>query len=346
VCQGCGGDEVDQANDRLAADGSRRFFMGNHVAITKDRKHLAVTLLKLFVSVGLFAFLIQKLDGSELRKSLSSADPVVFGFACLVFALITIIQSWRWHLIAKVLQLQFGLRSAVRIGFIGAFFNQILPSSVGGDAVRVYELRKCGVPLGKAFNSIAIDRIAALLSMVALVVGGVLALGDGVASTQVNLVLAELGVGAVAALALLLLLDRLPMPGYLGMLAPVKALVKIAGDARSVFLSCGIILPVTVVSLLVHIAVGVVFWMLGRQSGLGVDLTTCVVLVPLALLFTILPISLAGWGVREGVIVVAFGFAGGNTISALATSILIGAAFAVAALPGALLWLTRGEGLP
>lgn len=320
------------------------------MAITEQQNHLVRTLLKLVISVSLIVFLIQKLGGSAVRKSLMAVDLVDFGFACVVFAFLTIVQAWRWHLIARVLHVQFGLRRAVRINFVGAFFNQILPSSVGGDVVRIYELHKCGVPLGRAFNCIAIDRIAAMLTMVALVVGGMIALGPRITSMQVNVILAELGASAVVALALLLLLDKLPIPRRLGGLAPVKALVKIASDARSVFLSCGIILPVIVVSLLIHIAVGMVFWMLGRHSGLGVDLTMCVVLVPLALLFTILPISLAGWGMREGVIVVAFGFAGGNTIAALATSMLIGAAFAVAALPGALLWLTRsrlrvGEGL-
>ena len=313
---------------------------------SKHQKHLAINLLKLAISISLFVFLIQKFDGSELRKILLSADPVAFGFACLVFALITIIQTWRWHLIARVLKLQLRLRSAVRISFIGAFFNQILPSSVGGDAVRVYELCKCGLPLGKAFNSIAIDRIAALFAMVALVVGGVVALEGRIASMQMKLAITQIGVCAVTALALLLLLDKLPMPRYLGMLAPIKTLIKIAGDARIVFLSWDIILPVTVVSLLIHIAVGVVFWLLGRHIGLGVDMTMCVVLVPLALLFTIIPISISGWGVREGAIVVFFGFSGGDTIAALATSIQIGAAFAVAALPGALLWLTRRKELP
>jgi len=66
------------------------------------------------------------------------------------------------------------------------------------------------------------------------------------------------------------------------------------------------------------------------------------------ILFSMVPITIAGWGVREGAMVVALGTVGVGREEALAISVLFGIASAIAALPGGLIWLATGRssGLP
>ncbi|MBF0247192.1 MAG: flippase-like domain-containing protein [Alphaproteobacteria bacterium] len=79
--------------------------------------------------------------------------------------------------------------------------------------------------------------------------------------------------------------------------------------------------------------------------GMGNDIgiVECLVLFPPVLLVQTLPISIAGWGVREGAMVTLFAFAGVSADSALALSLLFGVAIAVTSLPGAILWVLSGK---
>ena len=68
----------------------------------------------------------------------------------------------------------------------------------------------------------------------------------------------------------------------------------------------------------------------------------CVLLVPPVILITVVPVSIAGWGVREGAMVVAFGFLNVPANAAFAVSVLFGLTLAVASLPGSLFWWLGG----
>jgi uncharacterized membrane protein YbhN (UPF0104 family) len=77
-------------------------------------------------------------------------------------------------------------------------------------------------------------------------------------------------------------------------------------------------------------------FVLGRAVGLSVDLLeTAAVTLP-ALLIATMPIALAGWGVREGAVIVGYGLFGVASAPALAVSVAFGLAMLAASLPGAL----------
>jgi uncharacterized membrane protein YbhN (UPF0104 family) len=69
-------------------------------------------------------------------------------------------------------------------------------------------------------------------------------------------------------------------------------------------------------------------------------------MVPLAGLIMVIPISIAGWGVREGVMVVGFGYLGVAPEAALALSILYGLLMLVVALPGGIVWALKRSHTP
>jgi len=70
-----------------------------------------------------------------------------------------------------------------------------------------------------------------------------------------------------------------------------------------------------------------------------VSILDCMVLMPPVMLVTTLPISIAGWGVREGAMVAAFAMVGVQADDALALSFLFGVTSIIFALPGGVLWL-------
>ena len=88
-----------------------------------------------------------------------------------------------------------------------------------------------------------------------------------------------------------------------------------------------------------HLLSALTVFVVARGIGVEVSLGQMAVLVPPVILVATLPISVAGWGVREGAMVTALGFVGVVPADAFAVSVIFGLALIVVALPGGALWL-------
>src|SRR3546814_10871716 len=85
--------------------------------------------------------------------------------------------------------------------FIGCFFTQVLPTSIGGDAVRILLAGRRGLPYGKAFSGVVLESGSGLLAPVIMVAGGVLWLGDRLEPPALGLLLLLALPGLLAVLA-------------------------------------------------------------------------------------------------------------------------------------------------
>jgi hypothetical protein len=74
-----------------------------------------------------------------------------------------------------------------------------------------------------------------------------------------------------------------------------------------------------------------------------VDLEVFILLLPFVLLLSLLPISVAGWGVREGAMIAGLGYVGVDSASAFVISALFGVAYIFAGIPGVIAWLIEGR---
>jgi len=92
-------------------------------------------------------------------------------------------------------------------------------------------------------------------------------------------------------------------------------------------------------SLINQFAIGLVVLLLARSMSLGLALEAAVFLFPAVVLLSMIPISLAGWGIRESAMVVIFSLVGLDSSAALSISILFGASMFLAGLPGIGFWL-------
>ena len=128
--------------------------------------------------------------------------------AALAYQLVcNLTASYRWHLIMNALAFREKLSFFVKSFFKGIFFNQALPSTVGGDVIRMLEIGQRGYRKTEAFYGIAVDRIVGLLGLVLLNLAannlnpGLL---PGWLYQTINLV----SLGAIAAVILFVLLNR------------------------------------------------------------------------------------------------------------------------------------------
>ena len=120
--------------------------------------------------------------------------------------------------------------------------------------------------------------------------------------------------------------------GFLGRLS--ERYFQVYSSVKSVGVQLGL-------SILTHLLALTAYFMIGRGVGLDFSLQVYLVLVPPVILLTILPISLAGWGVREGAMVGFFLLVGADKSKVLSFSILHGLVALVASLPGLAVYLTQ-----
>jgi uncharacterized protein (TIRG00374 family) len=301
------------------------------------------SVVKIAISGVLIAWLVHTTNSAELVHALGKANPAIVVLGALVLVGLSFVQTSRWLVVARALGIRLGFLDSWIVVQIGTFFNQVLPSSIGGDAARIWRLQRSGVPLSRALNSVVLDRLVALLGVVVIVLPGMPILFRWTGEPAKRIGIVVLVAAILGGLALLMVLDRAPSPRRLGETRAARAAKQLGRDAHKIFLSPRRIAAALVLSLFIHAGVSFVVWLIAQSVGVEISIGECLILVPVVVLFSMVPVSIAGWGIREGSMVVAFGLVGIGRAPALAVSVLFGLTLAVSGLPGAVLWLRSAQ---
>lgn len=295
---------------------------------------------KILVSLGLLAAVAAAGDLGAIGELVLRLQPLAALAAVLLLAGIALVSGLRWWLVGRAIAAPLALRDCISLMFVGIFFSQVLPTSIGGDAVRILYAGRRGLPYGRAFSGVMLERIGGLLALVLMVAGGALWLGARIDPPLLRLALIAALPGLLVVLATLCCLDLMPLPR--GLLRVARPFFALAADARKVLLAPLGSLVLLALSVLSHLlTVGAVF-VLAIGLGVGLDFTAALAAVPAIVLITFIPLSFAGWGLREGAAAVMLGFVGVAPEQAVAISVLFGLAALTAGLPGLAFWLAAG----
>ena len=298
---------------------------------------LGPKLIKASVSVALLAVVVATNDLSAVLDRLRNVDvgDVLAALAIIIAAAIP--HALRWRLMLSACESSLPLRRIFKYLFIGYFFNQTLPSSLGGDAVRVWKGYRAGLTLANSFNSVLLDRLAALLALLVLISALIPWMPEVVHDERAIWSLILLVVAGVFGFAILCTLDRFGLRH--AHIRLIRILVRLSGHARRAFLDWRTGPAAVALSIVVHAAVACTVYLLAVGLRIQVDLLDCLILVPPVILLTTIPISIAGWGVREGAMVVAFAYAGVPASDALALSLFFGFVLLLSGIPGGFVWM-------
>ena len=303
--------------------------------------------LKIALSGALIWYFIGKSDLGAVMESLRQVDAATVVAVLAMFLAQIVLVAWRWGALMRLVGVGkgFSFHEIVRTVWSANFFNTTLVSSVGGDAFRLWTIVRAGNPLGKSVNSIFLDRLMALMALMILITISLPYVMELIADEAAFLSYALLIAAFLAGFAALFHADRLPRRIQHWRL--VRGLANLAADTRRLSLHMDNLLPVAALSLLVHILNIFVVYVLARGLEIGISFLDCFFLVPPVILAMTLPISIAGWGVREGAMIVSLGLIGVSQESALVLSILFGLGITLAALPGGVIWLfSRNRTVP
>lgn len=300
-------------------------------------------LAKALVTAGLAWLIADKVDVSAVADRFAAVDPLWLAAGLAAALTQYALAALRWDLILRALQSPLTGRQVAQFFLIGLFFNQALPSSIGGDALRIWRSYNAGLRLGHAVSSVLLDRALGFVALFLLAAVGLpwsfQLFGDHPMRWAPPLFIAA----ALVGLAVLLSLDRLPQAWRRWRL--VRGLAGLAHDGRLVLLRLRPLLAMLGVGLASAVAAVGVVWLLGQALRLDLSFLSCLMLVPILFTVTAVPVSLAGWGLREGAAIFLFGLVGLEQHDALALSLAFGILAMLTSLPGGLVWaLTRERG--
>ncbi|NYS23912.1 flippase-like domain-containing protein [Rhodobacteraceae bacterium 2376] len=281
-------------------------------------------LARLAVTLGALALLLAVLGGAEITQHLRQAAPGWVALAAGLLAAQIILSALRWRLSAGALGLAMTRRAAVGEYFLSVLGNTLLPGGVLGDIGRAARARHTA-GLEVAAQSVVIER---LTGQVFLALAAALGLGVWLwpGPGAWGVALAAVGV-PVAALWWL----RRATGSRAGLWRRALRAARLVWlDRRGWRAQAGLSL------LILGCNIGG-FWAAAAAAGVVLSAPDALLLIPLTLMAMLLPVSVNGWGLREGVAATLWPLAGVGAGAAVAASILFGLAAALACLPG--LWV-------
>ena len=290
--------------------------------------------LRAAMALSMLAFVWIALRGSDAQARLADMAPGWALAALFALSMQTWLSAWRWRLTARQLGIGMTPSQALMEYYLGQLVNQILPGGMVGDVGRA--LRSAG-QRGKAPAMLAVilerfmgNAVLVLVLLAAAVTAWVSPLDQSLPLRLPAILTVVLSTGALAGMIVGLASGRVAeavrQAIVLGVLAPGIL-------PRQILLSLGTVSA--------NIAA---FALAARATGSALPLLTALILIPPILFAMMIPISVAGWGIREGAAAAIFPLAGLDAGAGLAASVAFGILFLASSLPGLLVPILRRGG--
>jgi uncharacterized protein (TIRG00374 family) len=298
--------------------------------------------LQIVVSAGVIAYLLWQIDVGRTVDLIGSSNGWDLLGAYAIFLATTLGMAWRWQALLASKGIHEPLGWLTKLYFVGYAAGQVLPTSIGGDAVRIaaHARRRPDVK-GEAAGAVLMERVLGSAGTLVLVaVGLVLAVGryDNI---RLLIWLELVFVVCVAALFALLFSRRAN-----AWLQEHGGARRLARAFRSVWLALhGYREKSSVLGLVLAVTVGLQFarimaiWLCGEAVGLHLSPVVYIVMGPLLFLLMMVPFTINGLGVREAFFIAFLARFDVSADAAFATGFLFYAVTVATSIPGGVIML-------
>lgn len=307
------------------------------------------TLLKLGFSVGLMTVALRGVELVVLWRVVRGFDARWLAPALAVYGVMVSVSVWRWQLLLRAQAVDLPTRMLSQSFWVALFFNNFLPSNLGGDLIRIADTAGPAGSRTLATTVVLVDRLLGLVALFLVAsVGATAATALGIPVQGAGWITA--GTGAALALGLPLLFA----PGLLSrLMSPVQSLghpwlrsraaqfEEALGRFRAQPSSIG---GAFVGAIVVQATLVVFYTLAARSLHIPLPLTLAGILIPVSLAVQMAPVSINGFGIREAVFVYFFGRFGLNRESAVALSLLGTALTMGLSLVGGVMFIGRKAG--
>jgi uncharacterized protein (TIRG00374 family) len=321
--------------------------------LSTNTNKTGIFFLKIIASIALLIVLAWMVDPGEVMLSISGADAIILAFAVVMAASNRVLMAIKWNVLAKAIGVGVPQSIAIRSYFASTFAGIFLPPTIGADAVRTYILSRAKSRTTDIISSILIERV---LGLVILAVFGLVGVAILVyqfseyvpAANQIAWLIGG------SALALFAGASFLTTPTFSRLLKYMAGKFESRGHRylgaakliQDVYTSCvaykdkpGSVMSFSALTVLENILVIIRAWLVAIAFGVDVGVFLFFIVVPIEQFLIRLPISIDGFGIREGLFLYALTSVGISPATAFAVGLTNHLIFIVAVTPGAwLLW--------
>lgn len=297
--------------------------------------------LKLILSAFFLWVVFQQVDFKHVFL-LIGQKPFLLITAVALFLIQSLLAGFRLPPILSIYGSTATPAECIRIWLVGLFTSQILVTFIAGDAFRVWLLRKKDIPLQTATKAIVFDRLFGLVILLCLSLLSALILlthpfEDDI-RTKLWVISALCGVFLIGFTGSPLFLKMLfILPDFLRNHKVFIAFIDLISIAKTGFECWSPTLKTSIMGLIMHVLNAVILWVILRQLGQDISFFTVALITFPIILLTLLPISFAGWGVRESAMIAGLALFGVPSATAMATSLIYGLCLLLSSLPGGII---------
>ena len=288
------------------------------------------TIAKSACSLVLLVVLLHEIHFGEILPYFKKIS-IPYLLVVILFSLLSsVLAIGRWILVMRSLKAPKSHFFYAKSYFKGITFNQVLPSNIGGDGYRMIDITKLGIPRRLAVTSVLADR---LLGFAGLLIPTLFFLPKAYELLPFPIFISGSLLTLAGSLAILSL--------YYFNRIKIKWLQKhgrwiydLSHTLTASFDSTSDLLYKLTLSITTNLLNSISFYFIALSLGIGVSLTDFIIIIPLVTIIMMVPISIAGWGVREGALVLLGSAIGISAPAALAISLLSGFISMLTSVPG------------
>jgi hypothetical protein len=316
-------------------------------------RRLLLLAAKLSVSIVLLVLLFRRIDVGRLWMTARHASLAWLTAALTLYFINVLAATWRWHLLLDAQNVDVPKRTLLGSFLVATFFNNFLPSNIGGDVIRISDTAKPARSKTLATTVVLVDRGVGLLGLVLVAALGATAAGNVHHSAPPIWPVWLWGgflLGAAASLPALLspggvgwLLQPLTVihPEWVGdridMITTVLGRFRRRPSALAGCFGGAVFVQATVI---------IFYFAVAYALHLNLSVFDLAVIVPLSFVVQMLPVSVNGFGVREATFSFYFTRIGQPIESALLVSLVAQVVVMVFSLSGAAVYIARGHRQP
>ncbi len=295
---------------------------------------------RLAITAVILALLARGIDFGASAHAIAAID---LRYLALVLALVAcdrMVMIWRWVLLLRSSGVPIGLAQAARVFLVSSFVGSFLPAGVGADAARAYGLSREAVSGSEALASVAVDRVLGVISITVMAMIGIIAWPPAQHDPRYIAAILGMMLASRAFFSANWWMRRL-IPESLHSHRLIQKLMRL-GDALGRYRARRSALATVMLwSLVVQVLRITQAYYLGIGLGMAVPYSYYLLFMPIGLLMLLLPISVSGFGLPQGVIVWLLRPVGVPDPQSFALSTLIVLTGLAGNLPGLWLWLRQ-----
>ena len=312
--------------------------------MSPSRQHWLLA-LKLTATVGLAAFLLSRADWRKIGQSFAESNGFFLALVFIAMALCVVISAWKWRLLLDIHGIRFDFFRLNRLYFIAMFFNNFLPTGIGGDGYRVMKTWHNERSRAGAVIAVFMERLTGIAALLMLgFAGGVIGwLVDGDWLSRWIVIIGLVGGALTLALGAALLKTGLLQQWLRSPRCPavVRTTFEHLTDYRN---KPGESAMVMAVSFGFHFLTISWWWMLLAAVGAHLPLYHLVVVLAILSIVTVLPLSINGIGLVDGSFIYLAGQYGLTYEQGLTVMLLLRALMIPVSLMGAWYYLKEKKG--